>query len=298
MEGIPVVCPSQLLAAIFGSPHDNPPRWVVMFTAYLDECGQESRGIVRVGGFIGRDSQWTKLAAEWPKGFEGSQRKSLHMADLRFKREADKYLLARLGPIPESCGLRRIVGSVDVNDYYDLVEGTVGEVHAQGYAVAMWPLIDAIKDVIPSTESYKLVFEEQQALGFYRDKWLDLIAYIQSHPPAGRRVTKRPKLIGWETIVKGESYLCEPADYLCYHLAHKADDPDSLRALWTAPIMGEGGSIWKRHLSRERIRWYFNELPRLGKESPEGLAKWKNELRTGGFDPWAKLLESDPLGRE
>jgi len=269
-----------------------------MFTAYLDECGQERRGIVRVGGFIGRDTEWGRFAAEWPKGFEGSQRKSLHMANLKFKHETEKSLLAKLGPIPESCGLRRIVGSVDVSDYHDLVEGTMGEVHAQGYAVAMWPLIEAIKDVIPSSESYKLVFEEQQALGFYRNKWLEFIAYVQSHPPVGKRLVKRPKLIGWETIVKGESFLCEAADYLCYHLAHKADDPNSLRTLWTARIMGDGGSIWKRHLSRERIRGYFNELPKLGKESPVGLARWKKELRTGGVDPWLKVLENDPLGRE
>ena len=169
-----------------------------MLTAYLDESGLEKPGVVRVGGFIGNDDQWKKLASEWPKAFEGRQRKSLHIKTLKFKYESEKNLLARLGQIPESCGLRRIMGSVDVRDYKDLVKGTVGEIDGQGYALAIWPLIIAIENVVPIRESYKLVFEEQGALGFYRDKMLELLVYTLSHPPRAKRHVKRPKLVGWE----------------------------------------------------------------------------------------------------
>jgi hypothetical protein len=263
-----------------------------MLTAYLDESGQEKPGFVTVSGFIGKEDQWKQLANEWPKGFEGSQRKSLHIKTFKFRHESERRLLANLGPIPRACGLRRIAGSVDVRDYHDLVKGTVAEVHAQGYALAMWPLIQAIEDAVPTTESYKLVFEEQQALGFYRNKWLEFISFSLSHPPRGaKNVRKRPKLIGWETIVKGQSFLCEPADYLCYHLAHKAEDPKSVRTEWTAPIM-EGDSIWKRHLARDKARWFFSDVPKIGRENPDTLANWKKELRLGNLDPWAEVLKS------
>jgi hypothetical protein len=76
-----------------------------MLTAYLDESGQEKCGVVRVGGFIGNEDQWKKLAAEWPRGFDGSQRKSLHMADLKFKYESERKLL---GPVRTTLSLDAI----------------------------------------------------------------------------------------------------------------------------------------------------------------------------------------------
>ena len=177
-----------------------------------------------------------------------------------------------------------------MRDYYDLTEGTVAEVNAHGYTMAMLPLIEAIESVVPSRESYKLVFEHQDALGLYRDKMLELLAYTLSHPPLDRRHIKRPQLVGWETIVKGQSCLCEPADYLCYHLAHKAEDAKSVRTLWTTPIM-QGDSIWKRNLSREKARWYFQEIPPLGRVHPDDLATWKKQLRSGQLDPWGQVLK-------
>jgi hypothetical protein len=280
---------AQLIDSVFATPHDNQPKWCAMLTAYLDESGLDKRGVVRVGGFIGNDDQWKKLASEWPKAFEGRQRKSLHTKTLKFKYDSEKSLLEKLGPIPHSCGLRRIMGSVDESDYYDLVKGTTSEAHSYGYALAMWPLIEAIEGAIPTSESYKLVFEPQDALGFYRDKWLTIIAYILSHPPPDRRHIKRPKLLGSESLL-AESCLCEPADYLCYHLAHKADDPKSIRALWTAPIM-EGDSIWRRHLSRDMARWFFRNEVKLDRLNPDDLAAWKRRVRSGAWDPWKAALE-------
>ncbi len=100
-----------------------------MLSAYVDETGQESKGLVFVSGFLGDIDAWKKCAAEWPGGFKGSQRKSLHLARFKFKFQTEKTLLERLGPIPEGCGLKRVSGSVNVSDYADLVEGSVSEVH-------------------------------------------------------------------------------------------------------------------------------------------------------------------------
>ena len=286
-----MVCPRQFVESFFETPHDNPPGWIAMFTAYLDESGLEKRGVVRVGGFIGKKEQWEKLAIEWPKAFEGTQRTALHVKTMKFKYESERLLLAKLGPIPESCGLRRIAGSVDVRDYQDLVKGTVAEIHAEGYAVAVWPLIRAIENVLPSSETYKLVFEQHDALGFYRNKWLEFLQYTISHPPKEARPRKRPQLISWESIAKGQTRLCEPADYLCYHLAHRAEDPKSIRTIWTQPIMGNGGSIWKEHLSRRLVRDMFTDNFGYLKIDGEQLSAWKRHIRQGGFDPWTNVLE-------
>jgi|GEM_PF-2328677 len=260
-----------------------------MLTAHLDETGQQGRGLVIVGGFIGTDEQWDDLAHEWPKGFEGSQRKSLHLRQISFKRDSDKALLDKLGPIPQACGLKRISGSVNVADYFDLVEGTVAELHAHGYALAVLPLILAIEATIPNDEVYRLVFEEQTSLGFYRNKILDLIAYTLSHPPKEERHAKRPRLIEWRTAAKDATQLCEPSDYLCYHLAHNSFDPSSRRSVWTKPIMGDG-TITIRHLTREASRNLFANTPSLSQQGRDDLASFKKYIRSGQYDPWRELL--------
>jgi hypothetical protein len=245
---------------------------------------------VIVAGFIGNEDQWRALAQQWPKGFDGSQRKSLHTSSLHFKNESERSLLKKLGAIPESAGVKRISGSVNEADYYDLVEGTAAELHAHGYALALVPLILAIENTIPPDESYKLVFEEQGALGFYREKALISISHILSNPPKDRRHIKRPKLIGWETMAKGQTCLCEPADYLCYHLAHKSADPNSVRTLWTAPIMGDG-TIHIRHLTPKKTRELFVMSQFLRPQEKDELANFKRLLRSGKYDPWEELLE-------
>ena len=260
-----------------------------MLTAYLDECGQEAKGLVVVAGFIGNDGQWKKLAQEWPKGFEGSQRKSLHMADLRFKRNSERGLLQRLGPIPAACGLRAISGSVNVADYYDLVEHTVAEIHAHGYTLALVPLILAIEAIIPCHEKYKLVFEEQESLGFYRDKSLTAISELLNFPSSQGEGKNRPKLIGWETVAKGQSFLCEPADFLCYHLSHRSSQPDSRRTQWTASIVSKG-EVTIRHLKSEAARDLFDFAPTLSRNDPESLSSLRRMIRQGDYDPWEEAI--------
>lgn len=61
-----------------------------MLSAYVDETGQEAKGLVIVAGFIGDADAWKKCAAEWPTGFSGSQRRSLHLSKWKFKHQTEK----------------------------------------------------------------------------------------------------------------------------------------------------------------------------------------------------------------
>jgi hypothetical protein len=260
-----------------------------MLTAYVDECGQQSKGLVIVGGFIGHKEEWENLGLAWRSGFVGTQREHLHLAELRFKKESEKRLLAKLGPLPHSCGLKGISGSVDVSDYHHLIKGTVAELHGHGYALALVPLILAIRAAIPADETFELVFEEQQALGFYREKMLSLIAYILNRDPVVKGGFKRNQLAGWRSMAKGETQLLEPADFLCYHLSHKSSEPHSVRAVWTTPICI--GEISIRHLTGKAARDIFAIASSLRPQDKSELDFFRQNIRQGLYDPWAELLE-------
>lgn len=261
-----------------------------MLSVYLDECGQETKGLVIVSGFVGDEDAWRGCSRLWREGFRGNQRKSLHVSELKFKFQSERKLLARLGPIPEECGLKRVSGSVNVADYYDLVKGTVAELHAHGYSLALAPLQLAIEAAIPKDECYELIFEEQTALGFYRDKMLGLLVNISSRHPAVKSGEKKVQLVSWKTMTKRQTCLFEPADYLCYHIAHQAADPGSVRSDWTRPIMGNG-DISIRHLTREFARHLFSIAPSLTPQDTTELEEFKRQIRRGEYDPWEELLQ-------
>ena len=262
-----------------------------MFTAYVDETGQQGKGLVIVSGFVGEDESWKRLSSEWPAGFGNSQRRSLHLKDWKFKSKNERKLLERLGPIPERCGLIRVSGSVNVSDYSDLIEGSVAQVHAHGYSVATVPLILAIRGAIPRGERFEIVFEEQTALGFYRDKVLQHISLVMERDPVVKSGEMPKQLVGWKTLTKGQTRLFEPADYLCYHLAHFASDPNSKRSTWTRPIVGNG-RVHIKHLTRDFVRHLFSLAPSL-RIPQDQLDAMKLAIRTGTYDPWEEFF-SDP----
>jgi hypothetical protein len=277
---------------IYDTPHDNPPRWAVMLSAYVDESGQQAKGLVIVAGFIGDKAAWEKCAIAWRDGLSATRRDSLHVVDLRFKREREKRLLERLGPIPKNCGLIPVSGSVNVSDYYDLVEESPSQIHASGYSMAIIPLILAIQSVIPENESYEVIFEEQTALGFYRDKLLQMISLIMDRDPQIKSGAKRKQLVSWRTMTKGQTHLFEPADYLSYHLAHHAAAPESVRAQWTRPILGSG-KVHIKHLTREFTRDLFSIAPSLRLPNSE-IELMKREIRLGKYDPWEEMYKERP----
>jgi hypothetical protein len=262
-----------------------------MLTAYVDETGQESKGLVIVAGFVGDIDAWKECAIQWRAGFEGSQRQSLHLNRLKFKRNSEKELLERLGPIPQRCGLKPVSGSVNVADYSDLVEGSVSEVHAHGYTMAIATLLLAIRTAIPEDERYELIFEDQEALEVYREKNFSFYAHIMNRDPSVKSGAKHNQLVSWRTMTKGQTCLFEPADYLCYYLAHNAADPNSVRSVWTRPIVGDG-RVYISHFTREFTRHLFEISPSLRPSSPKELAHIKRAIKAGEYDPWAEYLES------
>jgi hypothetical protein len=254
-----------------------------VLSVYVDETGQHAKGLVIVSGWFGDKDAWDRCALAWPAAFGRSQKRTLHLSKWKFKSKSEKDLLERLGPVPASCGLQPVSGSVNVADYADLVEGSVADVHAHGYTMAMVPLILAIRGAIPPDETFEIVFEEQTALGLYREKALQMISRIMD-----RNQDKRKKqLVGWHTLTKNQSRMFEPADYLCHHLAHKSSNPFSRRAVWTNPIVGNG-HVHIQHLTKEWCRELFSISPSL-RIDPEELDRMKRAIRAGEYDPWQDL---------
>jgi hypothetical protein len=110
----------------FSSLLDDPPRRLLMMTAYVDESGHESANWMFIAGFLGSEDQWKDFVPKW-KAALGPQRKSLHMNELRWNRECTKHLLARLGPVPQGSKLTPVFGGVKYGDYAELTAGTENE---------------------------------------------------------------------------------------------------------------------------------------------------------------------------
>jgi hypothetical protein len=127
-----------------------------MLTAYLDEAGQEGREDVIIAGYIGSDEAWDKLLIKWKAALY--PRKSVHVRTLRWNGRRAAKLMAKLGPIPDECGLQRVIGHVRVADYADLFT----EVHLRklvpGYQMALHALINSVLRWIPKHEQVRFYF--------------------------------------------------------------------------------------------------------------------------------------------
>ncbi len=130
-----------------------------MLTAYLDETGHETKDWMFVAGFLGDRQQWKRLVPLWTEAL--GQRKHLHMSDLRWNKRQTQQLLQRLGPIPDKCGLKPVVGGVRVKHYEDLLAGTPAQKLLKGYIVCIYPLVVNVLRAIPRNERLEIVFEQQ-----------------------------------------------------------------------------------------------------------------------------------------
>jgi hypothetical protein len=185
--------------------------------------------------------------------------------------------------IPASCGLKSLVGSVNVADYADLVKNTVAEIHSHGYSLALVPLVHWAISKIPANERLKLIFEEQTALGFYRDKMLSTLASLIPDIPGKRH----SKFAGWTTLTKSETHMFEPADILCYHLTSSVKDSKSNRAKWTAGILGNPIG---EHYNMEKSRRIFSYLHTYTRFPKQELKELRKQIRLGTFDPWLEAF--------
>jgi hypothetical protein len=243
------------LEGYFVSPHDNPPKWMAMITAYLDESGHEAKNWMFVAGFFGNDEQWNALVPLWTDAL-GRQRKHLHMNSLRWASTGTRNLLSRLGPIPYKCNLQPTLAGVRVGDYEDLITGTPAQRLLKGYLVCIIPLVIQLLRVIPGNERLEIVFEQQKEYEPYAHLALAALTDMRVFQQDFMRTdTGLPKLAKWSFVPKNSTSLTEPADYIAFALRHLWQDKDSKKTQWCRPILDpSGGTAIGAILRREQIR--------------------------------------------
>jgi hypothetical protein len=247
----------QELEGYFRIPHDRPPRWLFVLTAYLDESGQESKDYVFIAGFLGNDEQWKQFANDWKIGL--GARHGLHMSRLRWAHPKKiEPLLKRLGPIPHNCGLEPLLGGVRVSDYDDLVKGTISEKLMAGYMTALYPLVIQMLKVVPSDERVELVFESQDRYEALVNSMLtNLCAVKDPHFFMSDGIT--PKLANWKFVPKSSTMLTQPADFFAYTATQLYRDENSVKSRLCMPICPKGnkstaiGAVMKRRTVRRTI---------------------------------------------
>jgi hypothetical protein len=245
-----VVRPSQdwEIDGLCESPHDNPPQWAIMLTAYFDESFESPRGYAVMAGFLGNKEAWKKCAKEWREGLGAKD--SLHMKALRWKNDRPKDLLEKLGPIPHRCGLRPIYSSVKVADYVDDLSEYATEGFTKGYFITLMGATASVLMEIPKGQRVEFIFEEQGEFAAVREHALGIMA----KNPVLRGKRGKSALAKWSSIPK--SSLLEPADYLAYAIMQWLVDPDSSRSKLCPPIFGDksvkmiGGRMGKEHVAR------------------------------------------------
>jgi hypothetical protein len=247
-----IASPDRLLEGCFRIPHDAPPKWLFVLTAYVDESGQEQDDWMFMAGYYGTDAAWQCVAKEWPKAL-GPQRKHLHMNRLRFKLQSERKMLERLGAIPAACGLVPILGGVRVGDYRDLLKGTPNEVIMNGYVLCMWTMLVGALIHLPKGERLEVVFEQQNIYSKYAEVAIQV--FVNNPPSDVLMPDGTPKLASWRWIPKESTSLLEPADYLCYSLAKMHREPGSRKDRWASPIrVNQEGQGFGGALTREEAR--------------------------------------------
>jgi hypothetical protein len=239
---------SQLVRALFHTPLDNPPKYLIVIqTAYIDESGthDDSEWCV-VAGFLGNENQWTMLTKEWKKAL--GNRSGLHMKKLRWnKRQRIARLLSRLGPIPERCGLRRIASVVQKSDYADLVPTNLMNSLLSPYMLAMHPCIRNALEILPREDCINFFFEQE--LHYAPFTYLPEAAYGKRY----RTPSGEPRLSVTQ-VSKSSTTLTQPADYLAYEINQYLTDRHSDRARMGISILGGSTTMIGARMSRSDVR--------------------------------------------
>jgi hypothetical protein len=244
---------SDFLGGAFRIPHDRPPRRLLVFTAYLDESGQEQReNYMFVAGYVGDERAWARVAEPWLAAIH--PRKHLHMKNLRFARESERKMLIRAASVSKECGLTPVLGGVRGGDYMDLIAGTEDERKLAGYVTCCFALIINTVRNIPKNERLEIVFQRQ-------DRYWPLVevaiaAIAQSrYWPEMLTTDGRSKIATWRLAPQGEEEgLTELADCFSYSLFQAWRDKSSRRSQWCKPILDAHEEGYGRILKREEIR--------------------------------------------
>jgi hypothetical protein len=258
------------------TPHDNPPRWLLMLTAYLDESWETVKTHFIVAGFLGSDEQWMAFAPEW-RSAVGSD--GFHTKNLNFESERTRKKLINLAEIPYKHGLRPLVGAVKIADYSELLANDLERRMMNGYSVALYPLVLGCYKEIPSTERVKWVFEEQRV---YEVTAREVLASMIPRVGASR-------ISGVEFLSKGQTSLTQPADFLAYATLQRLLDASSNKAIWTRPILGNGNHIGMV-MERGAIRSIMNKmLPEIRSKTYE-----RNKESYDSMDHFTQRMEDLP----
>jgi hypothetical protein len=266
------------LDGYFTVPHDAPPKWLLMLYAYLDETGQESKDWVFIAGFLGNEDQWRKFDPKWKEGL--GKRQSLHLKELRFKKDRERRMLERLGPLPVSCGLEPVIGGIRVSDYEDLLGGnTFLEQLGCGYLSALQPLLIQVLKWLPANERLELVLEQQNRYSWLTDFALRHIAPLPL--PFMRTSDGRPKLASWRYVTPESTSLTEPADYFAHALLQYHRDPKSLKTQWCMPILnsanhvGAIGAVMTRAQARQSVTDLLAQLKQDSISMPSSMEEFE-----------------------
>lgn len=215
-------------------PDDDPPDFLLMLRAYLDESNHNSDGNMFIAGHVGRKDQWKELATRWRVAL--GQRKYLHMSALRWNHPRTKRLLERLGPLPTDCGLTRVVGGVKYSDYANLIAPDERSA-LKGYYFALTGLVTNLIRWIPDDEKVGLVFEAQP-------QYSDMAHLILSDLAETLLNSKgRQKVSAWTFVPKASTILLDQADYLANALFHLYEDEHSQKTDWCRPILGDMNGV-------------------------------------------------------
>jgi hypothetical protein len=245
------------LDGCFESPEDAPPKVLFVIRAYLDETGHEGNDFVFIAGHAGYHEEWSCFVGKWLRGI-GLQRNRLHMNELRWNDSAKK-LLARLGPIPNECGLLRVIGGVKVSDYDDLLAGTKAEKLLKGYYQSLFIAVISLLHALPDNERVEIALEYQKEY----ERRADIILAGIAADPQFKTIDGKSKIACWRFMPKNDNIMFDQADYLCYALLQKYRDESSKKARWCSPILGDGTFIGKV-MSKDEIRENLLQLKRDG----------------------------------
>src|SRR5208282_5208121 len=163
------------------------------------------------------EGQWGRFVDAWKVGL-GPQRKSLHLTKLRWNQDRTRQLLARLGPIPEACGLQAMLGGVRFGDYEDLVSGTREAKTLKGYMSCLMPMVLQTLKGLPENERIELVFEQQDEYEPFVNMALPFFSVRDPYAPWIFTGDGKPKLAKWGFVPKGSTLMTDPADYLAFAL--------------------------------------------------------------------------------
>jgi hypothetical protein len=161
-------------------------------------------------------------------------------------------MLAKEASVPKECGLTPIAAGIRLRDYADLLSAEEDTLIHAAYIMCCRAVAIFAMRSIPQNERVEIVLERQDRYGWFAALELQKISETAQHPELLMEDGKTSKLASWRSMNKGDTVLCEPADYLAYALLQHARDKNSLKSRWTYPIIaatpgGFAGLVQREH---------------------------------------------------